>query len=210
MTADRLTPQRETEIAARAEAATPGPWGLYDDETGLIDVAADLEDTGHGYRCRRYIGQLEADQIDNDPTHRDWTEEQDRAQVAADAAFIAHAREDVDLLRAELAAVRAERDEARARVAEPHTPRICECGHGHLAHTVPAPHSCFAFGQTCPCKAYRQLPHDEAVAQLARNRQAAAERASEEDPTAEHHTVDGIRYLCHADDHYCPSGGEPR
>ncbi|WP_112469442.1 hypothetical protein [Streptomyces triticisoli] len=63
-----------------------------------------------------------------------------------------------------------------SRDITPHTPRICECGHGHHAHTVPTPHSCFAFGQTCPCKAYRQLPHDKAVAQLERNRQAAAER----------------------------------
>ncbi|MER6350566.1 hypothetical protein ABT186_01615 [Streptomyces sp. NPDC001634] len=86
-----------------------------------------------------------------------------------------------DLL-AELAAVRKERDEARA--ANLHTPRICACGHGHLAHTVPAPHSCFAYGQTCPCPAYRQLPHDEAVAQLDRNRQAAADRAREDEEAA--------------------------
>jgi hypothetical protein len=26
--------------------------------------------------------------------------------------------------------------------------------------------------------------------------------------TAEHHTVDGIRYLCHTDDHYCPPTDE--
>jgi len=60
--------------------------------------------------------------------------------------------------------------------ANPHTPRICACGHGVHAHTVPAPHSCTAFGQTCPCTEYRQLPHDQAVAQLERNRQAAADR----------------------------------
>jgi hypothetical protein len=58
----------------------------------------------------------------------------------------------------------------------PHTPRLCQCGHSHHAHRVPAPHSCFAHGQTCSCEAYQQLPHDEAVAQLERNRQAAAER----------------------------------
>ncbi|WP_406417979.1 hypothetical protein [Streptomyces sp. NBC_01614] len=67
----------------------------------------------------------------------------------------------------------------------PHTPRLCECGHSHLAHTVPAPHSCFAHGQTCPCEAYRQLPHDEAVAQLKRNQQAAAERAAAEETHAD-------------------------
>ncbi|TXJ78591.1 hypothetical protein E2C11_16420 [Streptomyces lavendulae] len=27
--------------------------------------------------------------------------------------------------------------------------------------------------------------------------------------TAEHHTVDGARYLCHTDDHYCPSEARP-
>jgi hypothetical protein len=57
----------------------------------------------------------------------------------------------------------------------PHTPRLCECGHSHLAHTVPSPHSCVAHGKTCPCPAYRQLPHDEAVAQLDRNRRGATD-----------------------------------
>jgi hypothetical protein len=89
--------------------------------------------------------------------------------------------------------LKAEVDRLRTRVAEleeerrlewllqgltPHTPRLCACGHSHHAHTVPAPHSCFAHGQTCPCPAYRQLPHDEAVAQLDRNRRAAAEAAT--------------------------------
>ena len=62
----------------------------------------------------------------------------------------------------------------------PHTPRICACGHSHRAHTVPAPHSCFAHGQTCLCPRYRQLPHDQAVAQLDANRKAAAERAAKD------------------------------
>ena len=30
--------------------------------------------------------------------------------------------------------------------------------------------------------------------------------ADADEATAEHHTVDGTRYLCHADDHYCPDG----
>lgn len=29
-----------------------------------------------------------------------------------------------------------------------------------------------------------------------------------DDATREHHTVDGTRYLCHADDHYCPEPPE--
>lgn len=60
--------------------------------------------------------------------------------------------------------------------SNPHTPRICTCGHGHLAHTVSAPHSCTAGDQVCPCSAYRQLPHAAAVEQVERNRKAAAER----------------------------------
>jgi hypothetical protein len=115
-----LDDERLAAIEARATAATPGPWATCDDGTGLIDIAASLEDTGHGYRCRRYIGQVEADQIDNDPTHRDWTEEQDRQQVAADAAFIAHAREDINAL---LAGVRCLRDEL-AETKALHNPRL--------------------------------------------------------------------------------------
>ncbi|MFJ9101351.1 hypothetical protein ACIRJM_23120 [Streptomyces sp. NPDC102405] len=111
--------------------------------------------------------------------------------------------------------LKAEVDRLRSRVAElveerrlewqtsharnPHTPLLCECGHSHFAHTVPAPHSCFAFGQTCPCQAYRQLPHDEAVAQLKRNQQAAAERAAAEEP---HVVADDSDDPEHVDD--CP------
>jgi hypothetical protein len=103
-----LTDQQLDAINARLNAATQGPWGTYDDGTGLIDIAADLSDTGHGYRCRRYIGQLEADQIDNDPGHAEWTEEQDREQVTADAEFIAHAPEDVRALVDEVRRLREE------------------------------------------------------------------------------------------------------
>jgi hypothetical protein len=65
----------------------------------------------------------------------------------------------------------------------PHTPRICACGHGARAHTVAAPHPCTAVGSTCLCKEYRQLPHAEALAQLERNRQAAAERERAQEAT---------------------------
>jgi hypothetical protein len=85
------------------------------------------------------------------------------------------------------------------RLAAPRTPRLCKCGHSHLAHTVPAPHSCFAYGKSCPCEAYQQLPHDEAVAQLERNRQAAAERAAAEEA---HVVADDSDDPEHVDD--CP------
>jgi hypothetical protein len=86
-----------------------------------------------------------------------------------------------------------------SHAANPHTPRLCKCGHSHFAHTVPAPHSCFAHGQTCPCEAYQQLPHDEAVAQLKRNQQAAAERAA---PAETHIVADDSDDPEHVDD--CP------
>lgn len=106
-----LSTEREQEIRERAAAATPGPWGLYDDGTGRYDIAADLEDTGHGFRCRRQIVQTLDEPIDNDPAHRDWTGEDDDDQILADAEFIAHAREDVPALLAEI-------DRLRARIAE--------------------------------------------------------------------------------------------
>ncbi|WP_159399522.1 hypothetical protein [Streptomyces alboflavus] len=116
---DRLSPQREAEICERAEAATPGPWGVYEFGGGsLIEIAADLEETGHGYKARRGIARLDEEPLDNDPAHDEWTAEEDWAQVEADAKFVAHARDDVSALLAELAAVRAERDEARATLRE--------------------------------------------------------------------------------------------
>ncbi|WP_428956137.1 hypothetical protein [Streptomyces sp. cg35] len=128
----RLSPQRETEIRERAEAATPGPWGLYEYGHGgsLIEVAADLKETGTGYTARRGVARFDEEPLDNDPAHTDWTAEEDWAQVHADAEFTAHAREDVPALLAELAAVRAERDEARTELAkyEPLNPQQCREG----------------------------------------------------------------------------------
>ncbi|WP_030757796.1 hypothetical protein, partial [Streptomyces sp. NRRL F-5135] len=106
-------------IEARAQAATPGPWGQYHDgsELDYIDIAADLEETDTGFRCRRQIAVTVNEPIDNDPTHRDWTDEQDRAQIHADAAFIVHARQDVPAL---LAAIRRLQD----RVTELEGPAV--------------------------------------------------------------------------------------
>lgn len=80
--AARLSPEREAEIADRAEAATPGPWSVSPDYSDVL--ASD------GEHLASY-----------------WHE--------ADGQFMAHAREDVPVLLAELAAVRAERDQARER-----------------------------------------------------------------------------------------------
>lgn len=97
-----LSPERLAEWRALADAATPGPWGMYDDDTGRYNIAADLEKTGHGYRCRREICQLDEEPIDNDPTHADWTAEDDDDQVRADGEFIAAARSAVPELLAEV------------------------------------------------------------------------------------------------------------
>lgn len=86
---DRLTPEREAEIAARAEAATPGPWHRSDDAHSLERYVLSEDATlaiSFGYRGNR---------------------------TQAEAEFVAHAREDIPALLAELAAVRAERDQAR-------------------------------------------------------------------------------------------------
>ncbi|MFE0887853.1 hypothetical protein ACFW4Q_02260 [Streptomyces rochei] len=86
--AARLSPEREAEIAARAEAATPGPWFVHPDWPGR--VFSESEFNAH---VARVTG--------SNPEHNE--------------QFIAHARTDVPALLAELAAVRAERDQARER-----------------------------------------------------------------------------------------------
>ncbi|MFC9497692.1 hypothetical protein [Streptomyces sp. NPDC056982] len=93
---DRLAPQREAEIAARAEAATPSPWERAEN---------------HGKHFYAYLGGLYMRGVGT----LNFGEGDD---AEADRAFVLNAREDVDLLVAELAAVRAERDEARAQLAE--------------------------------------------------------------------------------------------
>lgn len=106
-----LTDQQLDDIEQRAAAATPGPWGTYTfGGDTLIEVAADLEDTGTGYRARRTICRFDEEPMDNDPAHRDWDAEQDWQQVRADAEFAAHAPEDVAALLAEVRRLRAEVD----------------------------------------------------------------------------------------------------
>jgi hypothetical protein len=85
---ERLSPEREAEIAARVDAAHPGPWRRSDDEGSLeryVISEDDLFAVSFGYRGN---------------------------STQAEADFIAHARADVPALLAELAAVRAELTEA--------------------------------------------------------------------------------------------------
>lgn len=91
---DRLSPRREAEIAARIEAAPKGPWRVEEDRHSLNRHV--VSDDGAVDINFGYVGY---------PTQ-------------AHAEFVAHSREDVRLLLAELAAVRAERDEARTELAK--------------------------------------------------------------------------------------------
>lgn len=92
---DRLTPERETEIAARAEAATPGPWTVALEQCDCRDGLC-----SHGtYVSSIYSGGVLRTEFGDFP-NEDWR-------------FTIHAREDVPALLAELNAVRAEREQAR-------------------------------------------------------------------------------------------------
>jgi hypothetical protein len=109
-----LTEQQLTGIETRAGAATPGPWGVYEyGGDSLIEIAADLEDTGCGYRARRTVCRFDEEPLDNDPAHREWTAEEDWAQVQADAEFVAHAPEDMPALLAEVRRLRAVLEQIR-------------------------------------------------------------------------------------------------
>jgi hypothetical protein len=88
---DRLTPEREAEIAARAEAATPGPWEEHP-KYGSHFFAY----LGGSYL--RGVGTLNFGEGDG---------------ADADRALTVNAQTDLTALLAELAAVRAERDQAR-------------------------------------------------------------------------------------------------
>jgi hypothetical protein len=166
MTENPLTDQQLDEIEARADAATSGPWELHE---------------GCGPHFYAYLRGSHLQGIGT-------LNFGDGEAADADREFVTRAHGDVDQLLAEVRRLRtrvAELEEARrlewqlSHGRNPHTPLLCECGHSHFAHTVPSPHSCFAFAQTCPCEAFRQLPHDRAVAQLKANQRAAAERAKE-------------------------------
>jgi hypothetical protein len=104
------------DIEAVTAAATPGPWGVYEyGGDSLIEIAADLEDTGTGYRARRTVCRLDEEPLDNDPTHREWSAEEDWAQVRADAKFIATmSPETVKAMAAEIRRLRAEKAQERA------------------------------------------------------------------------------------------------
>lgn len=89
-----LSPERETEIRERAEAATEGPWAadgaeIYRAPNGII-------------RISQWVGET----LDID----------DRGRSNRDAEFVAHAREDVPALLAEIDRLRAEIEQRKLNV----------------------------------------------------------------------------------------------
>lgn len=105
-------------IEARANDATSGPWGWYDGND-YADVAADYQSTGRGsYSCRQQIARIEADWSLDDPDREDWDEDQASEQACADAEFIAHSREDVPALVAEVRRLRELLGERTATIAD--------------------------------------------------------------------------------------------
>jgi hypothetical protein len=111
-----LTDQQLDDITERANAATKGPWGFYDGDN-YANIAADLTMTSRSsYSYREKIAQLEDENYWDDPAHEDDDESRASEQMAANAAFIAHARTDVDALVAEVRRLRTELATANARL----------------------------------------------------------------------------------------------
>ncbi|MGW2721346.1 hypothetical protein [Streptomyces sp. NPDC001492] len=92
---NRLSPEREAEITARAEAATDGPWEEY---------------PKYG---KHFYAYLQGSYLRGVGTLNFG----DGEDAGADRALTLNAREDIRALLAELSAVRAERDEAREALA---------------------------------------------------------------------------------------------
>jgi hypothetical protein len=114
-----MTPEHLSEIDARAESATPGPW-TADHEFGHVCAGDD---------CAVVVCSLDSVLV--------------RDTEGADLEFIAHAREDADALRAEvrrltadLAAMTASRDSSRHSGSW--SRRAC-VGHAQSAPSTAAP-----------------------------------------------------------------------
>ena len=93
------------EITARAKAATPGPWGTHRDLAAVYTVQARPRTTLDGMENDGNIATLPLDRTDT--------------ENYANASFIAHAREDVEALLAEVHRLRAG-DKAVAEVLNAH------------------------------------------------------------------------------------------
>lgn len=96
-----MTAERRAAIKARADAATPGPWVVSSEYASGVDLGykPDHERTW-GYGCGNdFVCDL------NDGEYHEY---HNKAEQMANASFIAHARENVPALMAEVERLRAE------------------------------------------------------------------------------------------------------
>lgn len=91
-----ITPERLAEIRERCENATPGPWGVGNETT--IGLGVEQLSSGR-FRCAATIAEV-TDELDRE----DFAAENgvEVAHAEDDAFFIAHARQDVEDLLAEV------------------------------------------------------------------------------------------------------------
>ena len=119
-----MTPEQLAEIRARLDAATPGPWvrGLDAKAAGVShpnwgQVLAPWEGYGYAPICEAYCRAWTTDEEDDacrarglDARRSGREEWHEPAQVAANAALIAHALSDLRALLDEVERLTAERD----------------------------------------------------------------------------------------------------
>lgn len=106
-----MTPERLAEIKARAEAATKGPWHfIHDDDSMCMNCFGVATDPHAEITVQEDLGSFVAacllqTEARIAPADGKWEE---------NTLFIAHARQDIPDLLAELARVTAERDQLQA------------------------------------------------------------------------------------------------
>jgi hypothetical protein len=111
-----LSEQQIAEIKARADKATPGPWGIGNKTT----IGLGIENMGGGaYNYDAELAEICPD-FDRAFDLRGRNEEIKVASAEDDAEFVAHARQDVPALLAEVERLKAELAQLRADVAEEH------------------------------------------------------------------------------------------
>jgi hypothetical protein len=111
-TPDPMTPGRLAEIREREQATIPGPWFVVDDQGGTLERWINSKN-GTLQVCLGYLGN----------------------RTEAEAAFIAHARQDVPALLAEVERLRAELAAARKGKVESQLDRLDDWA-GDLATVV--------------------------------------------------------------------------
>ncbi|MCA1224105.1 hypothetical protein [Streptomyces sp. 8L] len=192
------TSNREREIRARVDAATPGPWGTVRDLTGTYTIQ-------HGTRRQLEEG------FASDGRVAVLTGYEETAY--ANGSFIARARQDMTWLLDRVANLRTELERRASMLRESRevVSRLRDERDAYTAAAVrcaleDAADDLVAVDPVEWALAGQHAGHDAANRVRTRAAVVAPPAADDSDEaTAEHHTVDGTRYLCHRDDHYCPA-----